>query len=150
MSDMESLPGTRRQTHEPFEYTKHLLTDGSENSCTVAFYELPPRKSNYPYHYHTNVTEVFYIIRGSGIIKTPEGDKPIRAGDVIVCPPFETGAHRITNDSETETLVYLDVDTASDTDLAFYPDSGKVGVLARNHYTGFFKKADTVDYYDGE
>ncbi len=150
IASLETYEGTHVQMHEPYEYFKHLVMSGRDNACQVAFYELPPKKSNYPYHYHTNVTEVFYIIRGTGIFKTPEGERHVRAGDVIVCPPYEKGAHKITNASETETLVYLDVDTASDTDIAVYPDSGKVGVLAHGHYTAFFKKEDEAAYYDGE
>ena len=150
ITSIDKLQGTHRHEHEPYDYIKRLVMGGGGNSCQVAFYEIPPHKANYPYHYHTNATEVFYIISGSGTLKTPEGDKPLRAGDVVVCPPYEKGAHKVTNTSETETLVYLDVDTASDTDIAFYPDSGKVGVLAQGHYISFFQKSGEVPYYDGE
>ncbi len=150
IASISQLPPVHKQEHEPFEYIKHLVMGGSGNDCTVALYEIPPLKTNYPYHYHTNVTEVFYIIRGSGMLKTPEGDRPLQAGDVVVCPPYEKGAHNITNSSETETLVYLDVDTASSTDVVFYPDSKKVGVLVQDHYRAFFRNGDEVDYYHGE
>ena len=150
ITSLDKLPAAHRQDHEPYEYFKHIVLGGAGNGCSVSFYELPPQKANYPYHYHTSVTEVFYIISGTGMLKTPDGEKKIRTGDVIVCPPHEKGAHRITNTSKTETLVYLDVDTVSSADVAFYPDSGKVGVLASGHYTAFFKKEDEVGYYDGE
>jgi uncharacterized cupin superfamily protein len=150
ITSMVQIPAAHRQEHEPYEYFKHLAMGGSGNGCVVAFYEIPPQKSNYPYHYHTNTTEVFYIISGHGTLKTPEGEKPIQAGDVVICPPYEKGAHKITNASVTEMLTFLDVDTASDTDIAFYPDSNKVGVLAHGHYHAFFKKADEAAYYEGE
>ncbi len=150
VTNIHQLPAAHRQEHEPYEYFKHLAIGGSENGCVVAFYDIPPQKSNYPYHYHTNTTEVFYIISGHGTLKTPEGDRIIQAGDVVICPPYEKGAHKITNASETEMLTYLDVDTSSGTDIAFYPDSGKVGVLAHGHYSAFFKRADEAAYYEGE
>ncbi len=150
ITSLDQLPGAHKQEHEPFEYFKHLIMGGNQNACQVALYEIPPQKTNYPYHYHTNVMEVFYIIRGCGTLKTPDGDKPLQAGDVVICPPYEKGAHNITNTSETETLVYLDVDTASSTDVVFYPDSGKVGVLVQDHYRAFFRKTDEASYYDGE
>jgi uncharacterized cupin superfamily protein len=140
ITNMNQLPAVHMQEHEPYELFRHQAMGGSGNGCLVAFYEIPPQKSNYPYHYHANATEVFYIISGCGMLKTPEGDKPIQAGDVVVCPPMEKGAHKITNTSQTETLTYLDVDTASNADVAFYPDSGKVGVLAYGHYAAWFKK----------
>lgn len=150
ITSLNRLPAAHKQEHEPYEYFKHVAMSGGGNGCTAAFYEIPPKKSNYPYHYHTNTTEVFYIISGYGTLKTPKGDKPVGAGDLVVCPPYEKGAHKLTNASETETLTYLDVDTASDTDIAFYPDSGKVGVLAHGHYAAFFKKTDEAAYYEGE
>ncbi len=150
ITSLDKVPCTHRQDHEPYEYFKHLVLGGGGNGCTVAFYEIPPHKANYPYHYHTGVTEVFYIIRGCGVLKTPDGDRAIQAGDVVICPPYEKGAHKIVNTSDTEVLLYLDVDTSSDTDIAFYPDSGKVGVLAQGHYTAFFRKVDEAAYYDGE
>lgn len=150
ITNMDSLPASHRQEHAPYEYFKHLVMGGDGNGCCAAFYRLPPGKANYPYHYHTNITEIFYIISGCGTLKTPEGDRAVKAGDVIVCPPYDKGAHKLTNTSDAEALVYLDVDTASDTDIAFYPDSGKVGVLAHGHYMAFFKKEDEAGYYEGE
>ena len=150
ITSLNRLPAAHKQEHEPYEYFKHLAMGGGGNGCSAAFYEIPPKKSNYPYHYHTNTTEIFYIISGCGTLKTPEGDKPVQAGDLVICPPYEKGAHKITNASETEMLTYLDVDTASDSDIAFYPDSGKVGVLAQGHYAAWFKKTDEAAYYEGE
>ncbi len=147
----EQLSCKQWQGPAPYEYFQYRAMQGGEgNACQVALYEIPPQKANYPYHYHTNSTEVFYIIRGSGMLKTPDGDKIIRAGDVIVCPPTEKAAHKIINDSETETLLYLDVDTKSGTDVAFYPDSGKVGVLVEGRRGKFYKENEDVPYYEGE
>ena len=143
-------PDKHRQDHVPYEYFKQVVMGGKDNACQVAFYKIPPKKSNYPYHYHTNVTEVFYIISGTGVLKTLDGERAIKAGDAVVCPPYEKGAHKITNTSETELLVYLDVATVNDTDIAFYPDSNKVGVLAHGHYAAFFRKEDETPYYTGE
>ncbi len=84
------------------------------------------------------------------MLRTPDGGKEIRAGDVVVCPPHEKGAHKITNTSRMETLTCLDVGTACEADVCFYPDSGKLAAHSLGHYIGFFKKEDAVNYYDGE
>jgi len=112
--------------------------------------EIPPQKSSYPYHYHAGITEVFYIISGQGKLETPDGDKEVRKGDVIVFPPGKEGAHRITNTSESEMLVYLDCDTVSKADVAFYPHSEKVGFIIDGQPNTFFELASKVDYYKGE
>jgi len=111
--------------------------------------EVPPQKSSYPYHFHMGITEVFYIISGIGSLETPDGERAVTKGDVIVFPPGKQGAHRITNMSESEMLVYLDCDTTSIADVAFYPHSGKMGTIVVGE-PAFFEIKDKVDYYKGE
>lgn len=137
--------------HEPYEYYKYEVTSRSkERRCYVALYEIPPQRANYPYHYHLNSEEVFYIISGNGILETPNGNKAISAGDIILCPPSEKGAHRIINTSQTEMLVYLDVDTVNYPDVAYYPRSGKVGIILHGEANEFYKRDEQADYYEGE
>jgi len=137
--------------HEPYEYYKYEVTPRSnESRCYAAFYEIPPGKANYPYHYHLNREEVFYIISGSGILETPNGKKTISAGDIIVCPPSGRGAHRIVNTSQNEMLVYLDVDAIGYPDIAYYPNSDKVGIILHSEANTFYKINANVEYYEGE
>ena len=137
--------------YEPYEYNKYKVTEEEEqNKCQVAIYEIPPKKANYPYHYHLESEEVFYIISGSGILEMPDGNKTISAGDVIVCPASEKAAHRIINSSDTEILTYFECDTVASTDVLYYPKSDKVGILVRGKSNKFYKNSDNVDYYEGE
>ncbi len=120
----------------------------SEN-FNVSIYEVPPGKSAVPYHYHLRNEEVFYILSGSGVLKTPEGEKTVSAGDFLYFPNNEKGAHKLTNASETETLVYADFDIMHDLEVAFYPDSKKVGIFGMGRRMVFPEGAQ-VGYYDGE
>lgn len=140
-----------KQEYEPYEYYKYEVTKRSkESQCYVAIYEIPPQKANYPYHYHLKSEEVFYIISGNGILETPNSNKIISAGDIIVCPPLEKGGHRIINSSQTEMLIYLDCDTISYPDIAYYPNSDKVGIILNGESNTFYKNHTDVDYYEGE
>ncbi len=140
-----------KNEQEPYEYYKYEVTKRSpESQCYVAIYEIPPQKANYPYHYHLKNEEVFYIISGNGILETPNGNKTISAGDIIVCPPSEKGAHRIINSSKTEMLVYLDCDTVNNPDITYYPNSDKVGIILHGQSSTFYKKDADVEYYEGE
>lgn len=133
-----------------FGFRRHELVpgDGSHPS-NVRVYWLPPGKSNYPYHWHETHEEVFYIISGSGIVKTEEGDKPLRPGDVLVCPTNLQGAHMITNPSETEDLVYLEFDTISFPEVAHYPLVNGLGVLFPGRVENqFFIDGKRVPYDD--
>ncbi len=150
ISRREDLKAEVRPSEKGFGFTEYpLLEDGEGKHSQVSFYELPPRHSNYPYHYHFDRDEVFYIISGEGVVKTPEGDRPVHAGDLIFCPAGEGGAHRITNTSETETMVYIDFDTLTPRDVCVYPDSGKVGVWGPT-FNRVYRLEDGVDYYDRE
>jgi len=136
--------------HEDYEYFKRLIVSRGGNQCTVAYMEIPPGKSSYPYHYHEAVTEVFFILEGVGTLRTPDGERTVSPGDFVVCPPGPAGAHKLTNPSETEVLRYVDFDTTSKIDAAFYPDSSKVSIIAGDGRNGPFRLNSEVDYYDGE
>lgn len=148
---MKSLVPKHHVGKGEYEYRKYVAVDRhAENRCTVAFYELPPGKANYPLHYHERADEVFYIISGTGLLTTPAGKKTVEPGDLVICPPSEKGAHRLTNLSATESLVYLDFDAVGLPDVVMYPESGKVGVLVDGQPNRFFRLDSAVDYYDGE
>lgn len=108
--------------NKSFEFRN--ATVGAQGGKTfVTFYTLMPGKSNYPYHYHTAMEEVFYIISGVGTLRTPEGEKTVTEGDVIIFPANANGAHQLTNTSD-DVLVYLDVDTFATPEVVFFPDKG--------------------------
>jgi uncharacterized cupin superfamily protein len=137
--------------HEPYEYDKYEVTKQNEGyQCGVSIYEIPPQKASYPYHYHLRNEEVFYIISGNGILETPDGNKTISVGDIIVCPASEKGAHRIINTSHTEKLIYLDCDTLNSPEVVYYPNSDKVGIIINGESNTLFKRDTEVDYYEGE
>ena len=160
ITSMDKIIPKHQNEHKQYEYYKHEVTDSREkyeaagpndgNQTVTAFYTLPPGKSNYPFHYHTSNEEVFYIISGNGILETFDEKYAISAGDIIVCPVGKNGAHKITNNSETENLVYLDVDTNNTPDIAYYPHSNKVGIRAAGGIRDNFNLDNTADYYEGE
>lgn len=45
--------------------------------------------------------------------------------------------------------VYIDFDTKNDIDIAFYPDSNKVGIWGKD-VNKVYKSGEDVEYYDGE
>ena len=64
-------------------------------------------------------------------------------------PPGPPG-HQIFNRSQAP-LRYLAISTMREPEVAVYPDSRKVGVLARGHgIMSVHRQGDAVDYYDGE
>jgi len=108
----DNLVAQHKNEHTNYEYFKKIILSGDNgDKCNVSIYEIPPNKSAYPYHYHLHNQETFYIISGVGILKTPEGETSISAGDILVFPPCEAGAHKLTNSSDSEMLGYIDFST---------------------------------------
>lgn len=112
-----------------FIYKPVIAPDSPEaGQCHIAFVEVPPGNSSFEYHYHEADEEVFYIISGEGIVRTPKGDMRVRRGDLITFPPGADGAHSITNTSETEKLIYVDFDTHNLPEITHFPDKDIVHV----------------------
>lgn len=83
------------------------------------------------------------------MLKTPEGERAVKAGDLLFLPAEESGAHKRTNQSDTEKLIYIDFDTDNDPDAALYPDSSKIGIWGKG-INRVYKVEENVDYYEGE
>ncbi len=155
-----AMPG--QKTGAGAQFAAKLGAIGSKIGAQKLGYNLtvvPPGKRAFPRHSHRVNEEMFFVVEGAG--ETRIGDKtwPIRAGDVIACPPGgpET-AHQIVNTGATD-LKYLAVSTMQSPEIAEYPDSGKFGVLAfdgvdadgRPRGTRFLGRRETsLDYWDGE
>lgn len=146
----KKLESQHQNEHEGYEYFKKTVMSGAKgDKCNVSIYEIPPGKAAYPYHYHFQSEEVFYIISGTGILRTPEGETEVTVGDILAFPATEIGAHKLTNSSKTEVLVYIDFDTYHSPEVSFMPDSGKSVVYGKG-LKKTFKDGSEVDYYDGE
>lgn len=81
-------------------------------------------------------------------MRTPQGERPVCAGDFLFFPAGAHGAHKLTNTGDID-LVYLDFDTSHGIDVTFYPDSDKIGVWGLG-INQVYKTDSQVDYYEGE
>ena len=116
--------------------------------------ELPPGKAQCPFHNHHAEEEMFLILEGEGVLRFGDQRLPLRAHDVIACPPGGPEvAHQIINTGST-TMRYLALSTQAEIEAWEYPDSKKVLVLAGDAasggFAGMYRAEDTVDYYDRE
>lgn len=149
-STIEELPVSHNPGSGEFEFFRRkFIPFGEANNTLVYIYEVPPGKSAFPYHFHHKNEETFYILSGRGILKTPEGEKTVCAGDLLFFPVGPEGAHKLTNVSDSENLVYIDFDVVHDVDIAEYPDSGKIGIWGKG-INRVYRTDENVGYYDGE
>lgn len=99
-----------------------------------------------PYHWHTREEELFVVISGTPMLRTPRGTFALRAGDVIAFPATANGAHRLWNDADEDAVVLM-IANSDGGDVCFYPDSRKfvveaTGTLVHDH--------PELDYFHGE
>lgn len=147
---IEELPATHKCEHVDYEYLRRkFIPVGAAGNTVVSVYEVPPRKAAYPYHFHHKNEETFYILSGEGMLRTPEGERKVCAGELLFFPAAPEGAHKLTNCSDTENLVYIDFDVVHDVDVTVYPDSDKIGIWGKGINKLYPNGAD-VGYYDGE
>ena len=149
-SKIEDIPASHKCEREGYEYYRRKFIPFSDaKNSLVSVYEIPPHKSAYPYHFHHNNEETFYILSGEGVLRTPDGERKVSAGEFLFFPTGPEGAHKLTNSSDTENLVYIDFDVVHDVDITIYPDSEKIGVWGMG-INQLYPQAEAVDYYDGE
>jgi uncharacterized cupin superfamily protein len=112
-------------------------------------YELPPQNSSCPYHYESD-EEWLLALEGNLIVRHPDGEDKLTAGDLVCFPAGPAGAHKLTNRG-TDTVRMLIVSTANMPAVAVYPDSDKIGVFTEGRRDNVMvKRSSDVDYWDGE
>lgn len=137
-------PAGEENDRDGFRHRQRPLGPGLDAEllgCSV--YDLPPGERAWPYHYHLGDEEWLIVVAGRPTLRTPEGERELRPGDVAAFPEGEAGAHALANETDENARVAI-FSTLRRGSVA-YPDSAKVGAGGR-----YFRVADAVDYWDGE
>ncbi len=112
----------------------------------LSVYELEPGNSICPYHYETGEEEWLIVLVGEPTLRTPDGERALRAWDIAFFAAGEEGAHKVTNNTDATVRVAMWSNRANP-NTSVYPDSGKVGAWPPGK---LFRIADAVEYFDGE
>ena len=122
---------------------KDIGTWGGGHPFDLEIHRIPVGKINFPFHEHSAQWEAYYILSGSGEVRTSLGKKDIQAGDYLVFPPGE--AHQLIN-AGFEELTFLVIADQPQADVIHYPDSGKW--MTKPHRKSF--EMQEVEYFKGE
>ena len=112
----------------------------------LSVFDLPPGQSAFPYHYELGREEWLLVLSGRPTLRDPDGEYELEPGDLVVFPEGDEGAHKVTNNGDDVARIAM-LSNKEEPSVAFYPDSGKVGVWPAGK---LFRLADEVDYFDGE
>ena len=129
-----------------WQRTKHLGEIVNAKYLHFDIVILPPDKFSYPYHYHLNAEELFFIIKGEVTLRSPQGYQTLQQGDIIHFEQGEQGAHQLYNHTNNE-CIYLDIRTRANIDVCQYPDSEKINILPSQD---IYETRCAVDYFSGE
>jgi uncharacterized cupin superfamily protein len=118
----------------------------------ASLYELDPGQRICPYHFHYANEEWLLVVAGTPTLRSPDGDRRLRAGDVVCFPTGPEGAHDVRNDGDGPARVLM-LSTLIYPEVPVYPESDKVGTRPReaggDDRLNFVRK-DAVDYWEGE
>jgi uncharacterized cupin superfamily protein len=114
----------------------------------VSLYELAPGQKTFPYHWQVLEEEWLIVLRGEPTLRDPSGERNLAPGDCVVFKRGPEGAHLVRNDTD-EPVRILMLSADSRAEIAFYPDSGKVGLFGEE-FRKILRADAEIDYFEGE
>jgi uncharacterized cupin superfamily protein len=111
-------------------------------------YELPAGEAAWPYHYELAREEWLVVVAGEPTLRTPEGERRVRPGDVVCFPIGPEGAHELRNDTgePVRFALFSNVDSTSPT---YHSDSDKLHVTDGGRRR-IVRGSPELDYWEGE
>jgi uncharacterized cupin superfamily protein len=112
--------------------------------------EVEPGAKLWPFHTHHANEEWAIVLRGEPTLRTHDGERPLKEGDVVCFPRGKDGAHQIVNRTASPIRVLM-LSTVIQPDVVEYLDTGRI--LAHGA-TGepimFAQPGPQADYWEGE
>jgi len=124
-------------------------------ALSAAVWELEPGATQAPYHFHHGAEELLIVLRGTPTLRSPEGERELREGEVVHFPRGAEGAHQLSNRSG-EVVRYVLAAAQGQLEIVEYPDSGKIASMSRAETSSggplftINRLADAVGYWEGE
>jgi uncharacterized cupin superfamily protein len=134
---------------------RQVGADAGAQRLGACVYELDPGATAMPYHFHRGNEELLVVLSGTPTLRTPDGERELREGEVAAFRVGPAGAHQVINRSPTSAR-YVMFSTRRSPDVTGYPDSGKTGFIAfpqegdDGPARAIFRDAGATGYFDGE
>ena len=115
----------------------------------LSVYELPPGQTGWAYHYELQREEWLIVVSGEVVVRTPAGERRLRAGDVVCFPPGAEGAHQVRNESEATARFAMPSSFAPEGYVAIRPDSNTALIVGPG-FRQIVPLDDDLGYWDRE
>jgi uncharacterized cupin superfamily protein len=93
--------------------------------------ELLPGAPGWALHMHYGVEEMFFVLDGTPLVRTPEGEETLAPGDVVYFPEGTAGLHDFSNPTDEPARI-LAVSTKRFPDVVAYPERGYAWVATHH------------------
>jgi uncharacterized cupin superfamily protein len=97
----------------------------------ASLHEFLPGAPGGPLHLHYGVEEMFFVLAGKPVVRTPEGEHTLAPGDVVYFPEGPEGLHDFSNPADEPARI-LAVSTKRFPDVVAYPERGVAWVATRH------------------
>jgi uncharacterized cupin superfamily protein len=120
-------------------------------------YELLPGQRLWPYHFHYANEELAIVLEGRPTLRTEDGEQVLEPWSVVLFRRGPEHARQLRNDADEPVRVLM-VSTMLHPEVAGYPDTGKLNVIAGGRpevgadaeVELMFRRGDAVGYFEGE
>jgi uncharacterized cupin superfamily protein len=99
------------------------------NILGATLHQLPPHSDGGPLHFHHGNEEMLIVLRGRPTLRTPQGERQLEEGEIVVFPVGPQDAHKCRNETD-QPVRYLFVSNRASPDAVEYPDTGWLSVMA--------------------
>jgi uncharacterized cupin superfamily protein len=114
---------------EPWQGGVRTRRLGRGEILGVTLHELPPKTEGGPYHFHHGNEEMLIVLRGRPTLRTPDGERTLEEGEVVVFKRGAQGAHKCRNQT-AEPARYVVISNNASPDAVEYPDTNQLSVMA--------------------
>ena len=115
----------REGANERLRHLGHALGTGLLGATV---FEVDPGWAG-PYHLHHGNEELVLVLDGAPTVRTPEGERELRRGDLVFFARGREGLHAIANRSD-EPARFVVFSSKIHPDVTEQPETGLVGVFA--------------------
>jgi uncharacterized cupin superfamily protein len=131
-------------------FGRSLTEDLGAKLTGLSVYEVPAGEGHWPYHFEIPEEEWLLVVEGTLVLRTPEGERTLIAGDVACFVAGAPGAHGVLrNESGAPVRFAMPSTQAQYGGGCVYPDSGKIAIGTRGfRHRGYL--GDAVPYWEGE
>jgi uncharacterized cupin superfamily protein len=90
----------------------------------LGIYEVAPGQAHWPYHFELAEEEWLIVLAGEVTLRTPDGERVLRVGDVACFPAGADGAHAVRNAGTEPARFAMPSSSLGFADGCIYPDAG--------------------------